>query len=169
MTLHACLPSVNGGDNDIYRFLWWLSGKQFRRRGFNPWIRKFPWRRKLQPTPVFLPGEFQGQRSLLGYSPWGVEIEIGFSNDSATTKITIIPPLHLRFLWGLNDIIHEKHLGQCQAQIAFIFLRKKWKHTHYFSSLFCAKATVLGGFLFFFCLVFFFFFFFFNWIGCYDS
>ena len=29
------------------------------------------WRRKWQPTPVFLPGEFQGQRSLVGYSPWG--------------------------------------------------------------------------------------------------
>ena len=29
------------------------------------------WRRKLQPTPVFLPGEFHGQRSLVGYSPWG--------------------------------------------------------------------------------------------------
>ena len=30
-----------------------------------------PWRRKRQPTPVFLPGEFQGQRGLVGYSPWG--------------------------------------------------------------------------------------------------
>jgi len=30
-----------------------------------------PWRRKWQPTPVFLPGEFNGQRSLAGYSPWG--------------------------------------------------------------------------------------------------
>jgi len=30
-----------------------------------------PWRRKQQPTPVFLPGEFHGQRSLVGYSPWG--------------------------------------------------------------------------------------------------
>ena len=30
-----------------------------------------PWRRKWQPTPVFLPGEFHGQRSLAGYSPWG--------------------------------------------------------------------------------------------------
>ena len=30
-----------------------------------------PWRRKGQPTPVSLPGEFQGQRSLEGYSPWG--------------------------------------------------------------------------------------------------
>ena len=30
-----------------------------------------PWRKKWQPTPVFLPGEFHGQRSLVGYSPWG--------------------------------------------------------------------------------------------------
>ena len=37
---------------------------------FNPWVRKMPQRRKWQPTPVFLPGEFQGQRSLAGYSPW---------------------------------------------------------------------------------------------------
>ena len=29
-----------------------------------------PWRRKWQPTPVFLPGEFHGQRTLMGYSPW---------------------------------------------------------------------------------------------------
>ena len=42
-----------------------------RRCGFNPWIRKIPWRRKWQPTPVFLPGKFHGQRSLVGYSPWG--------------------------------------------------------------------------------------------------
>ena len=38
---------------------------------FNPWIGKIPWSRKWQPTPVFLPGKFHGQRSLVGYSPWG--------------------------------------------------------------------------------------------------
>ena len=32
---------------------------------------KIPWRRAWQPTPVFLPGESHGQRSLAGYSPWG--------------------------------------------------------------------------------------------------
>ena len=37
---------------------------------FNPWVGKMPWRREWQPTPVFLPGEFHGQRSLAGYSPW---------------------------------------------------------------------------------------------------
>ena len=44
---------------------------QWRRRRFNPWIRKIPWRRKWQPTPLFLPGKSHGQRNLAGYSPWG--------------------------------------------------------------------------------------------------
>ena len=39
--------------------------------GFNSWVRKIPWRRAWQPTPVFLPGESHEQRSLAGYSPWG--------------------------------------------------------------------------------------------------
>ena len=36
-----------------------------------PGWRRFPWRWEWQPTPVFLPGEFHGQRSLVDYSPWG--------------------------------------------------------------------------------------------------
>ena len=43
---------------------------QYRRPQFDPWVRKIPWRKWLS-TPVFLPGEFYGQRSLAGYSPWG--------------------------------------------------------------------------------------------------
>ena len=41
-----------------------------KRCGFNPWVRKIPLRRVWQPTPVFLPGESHGQRSLVVYSPW---------------------------------------------------------------------------------------------------
>ena len=41
------------------------------RPGFNPWVGKIPWRRKWQPTPVFLPGKSHGLRSLVGYSPRG--------------------------------------------------------------------------------------------------
>ena len=45
---------------------------QCRRPGLDPWVGRIPWRRKWQPTPVFLPGKFQArQRSLVGYSPWG--------------------------------------------------------------------------------------------------
>ena len=44
---------------------------QFRRPGFDPWVRKISWKRKWQPTPVLLPGKSHGWRSLVGYSPWG--------------------------------------------------------------------------------------------------
>ena len=43
------------------------------RRGFDPWVRKMPWRRAWKPTLVFLPGESHGQRILEGYSPWVAE------------------------------------------------------------------------------------------------
>ena len=38
---------------------------------FDSWVGKIPWGRKWQPAPVFLPGEFHGQRRLVGYHPWG--------------------------------------------------------------------------------------------------
>ena len=61
---------------------------QCRRLGFNPWVGKIPWRREWQPTPVFLPGESHGQRSLAGYSPWG-----GKKSDmtEATKTLTFNP------------------------------------------------------------------------------
>ena len=39
----------------------------------DPWVMKIPWWRKWQPTPVFLPGESHGQKSLVGYSPMGLQ------------------------------------------------------------------------------------------------
>ena len=47
---------------------------------FYLWVRKIPWRREWQPTPVFLPGESRGQRSLVGCSPWGHEESAGLSD-----------------------------------------------------------------------------------------
>ena len=49
------------------------SGCQSRRRkryGFSPWLGKIPWRKKWQPTPVFLPRKLHRQMSLVSYSPW---------------------------------------------------------------------------------------------------
>ena len=60
-----------------------------RRPRFNPWVQKLPWRRKRQPTLVFLPGKSQGQRSLVGYSPWGSQ-RVGHnwaSNTYIQTKL----------------------------------------------------------------------------------
>ena len=53
---------------------------------FDPWVGKIPWRRKWQSTPVLLPGKSHGQRSLVGYSPWG-------RKESDTTE-----PLHFTSL-----------------------------------------------------------------------
>ena len=52
---------------------------QHGRPEFDPWVGKIPWRRAWQPTPVFLPRESHGQRSLVGYSPRG-------RKESATTE-----------------------------------------------------------------------------------
>ena len=59
-------------------FLGGVSGKEptcpcrrHKRSGFHPWVRKMPWRRAWQPTPVFLPGKSHGRRSLAGYGPQG--------------------------------------------------------------------------------------------------
>ena len=58
----------------------WLSGKESacpgrrcKRLGFDPWVRKIPWRRKWQPTVVFLLGKSHEQRSLVGYSSWDLK------------------------------------------------------------------------------------------------
>ena len=45
--------------------------RRYKRRGLDPFVGKITWRRKCQPSPIFLPGESHGQRSLVGYSPWG--------------------------------------------------------------------------------------------------
>ena len=78
------------------RFPCWLSRwrihlpcRRHRRHGFNPWVGKIPWRRKWQPTPVFLSGESQGQRSLADYSPKGYK-------DSDITKCACTHTLRVK-------------------------------------------------------------------------
>ena len=58
--------------------------KRCKRQGFYPWVWKIPWSRKQKPTPAFLPGKFQGQRSLVGYSPW-VQKELDTTEHTHTT------------------------------------------------------------------------------------
>ena len=75
-------------NQELAGLAWWLSSKEsackcrsHRRCEFDPWVGKLPWRRAWLPTPVLLPGESQGQRSLAGYSPWG-------RKESDTTEAT---------------------------------------------------------------------------------
>ena len=57
---------------------------QCRKRRFDPSIKKIPWSRKWQPTPVFLPQKSHGQRSLGGYGPWGLKSQTILSDGEYT-------------------------------------------------------------------------------------
>ena len=64
-----------------------IEGKRrCKRHGFESRVWKIPWRRKWQPTPVFLAGESHGQRSLASYSPWG------HKESDTTEQLTAIHP-----------------------------------------------------------------------------
>ena len=52
-------------------FRWYKICQQCKRLGFDPRVSKIPWRRERLHTPVFLPRDFHGQRSQMGYSPRG--------------------------------------------------------------------------------------------------
>ena len=85
----------------------WHSGKEsafqcrrHRRWGFEPWVRKVPGRNKWQPTPVFLPGKFHGQRRLAGYNSGRSRVR----HDWAHTLLTIF---QLAYFWIRQN---ESHL-----------------------------------------------------------
>ena len=59
-----------GGANGKERY---CQCRRHKRRRFNPWVGKIPWRRAQQPAPVFLPGESHVQRAWQGCSPRGHE------------------------------------------------------------------------------------------------
>ena len=61
--------SFCGGEGLPWRPCSKESSCQCKRYGFDPWVRKIPWRKKWQPPPVFLSGQSHGQRSLVGYNP----------------------------------------------------------------------------------------------------
>ena len=72
--------SMSEGVDNPDHVIWasrWHSGNEsscqcmrYKTHRSSPWVGKIPWRRKWQPTPVFLPGESHGQRSLVSYTPW---------------------------------------------------------------------------------------------------
>ena len=95
--LHSTQPSTQTGHEEgsllspeNAGLSWWLRWYriclQCRRPGFDPCIRKIPWQRKWQPTPVLLPGELHRQRSLAGYSPWGCKESTRLSDEHLTPE-----------------------------------------------------------------------------------
>ena len=73
-----------------------------------PWVRKIPWRRKWQPTLLFLPGKSYGQSSLTGYSPWSHKRPTRFRDQ---TTITLNPGRRFRWEAELCDylLLNPRH------------------------------------------------------------
>ena len=102
---------------------WWMQWlRQWRiclqcgRPGFDSWVRKIPWRREWQPTPIFLPGESHEQRSLVGYHPWGHKESdtFTFKNDQTKWSQTQKDRYHMiSLMWNLifknctNEFIYK--------------------------------------------------------------
>ena len=78
---------------------WWRICSQCRRSRFNSWIGKIPRRRAWQLTPVYLPGEFHGQRNLVGYRSWGCR---RVAHDWVTNTSTFF-----HFSWLPSPILHH--------------------------------------------------------------
>ena len=77
---------------------------RYKRWGFDPWIGKIPWRREWQPTPVLLPGESHGQRSLVACSPQGLkESDTEWLSTYAHQLFTEISSCTFTSLPGNND------------------------------------------------------------------
>ena len=80
--------------------------------GFDPWVRKISWRKKWQPTPVFLPGEFHGQGNLVGYIVHGVtKSQTGLTQS--TIRSTWQNPWDLHgflFAFCLHNGLHFFHV-----------------------------------------------------------
>ena len=102
---HSCLENpMDGG-----ALLTWLSGKestyQCGRVSFNLWVRKIPWSKKWQPTPVFLPGKFHGQRSLADWSPWGRN----YSDMTEKLSTIFYNSAIILSEWVLNQLSYRKN------------------------------------------------------------
>ena len=69
--------------------------------GFDPWVGKIPWRREWQPTPVFFPQKSHGERSLAGYSPWGL-YELDMTKRLSTCKQNHWP-CRWKVLWDSEE------------------------------------------------------------------
>ena len=84
--------------------------------GLDPWVRKIPWRRKWQPTPVLLPGKCRGQRSPLSYSPRGRKSQTRLKTNNKSFHMLI------SYLYPFCDEVSIKSLTHLKNCFAFFVL-----------------------------------------------
>ena len=95
--------------------------RRHKRPMFDPWVKKIPWRKAWQPTPVFLPGESHRHRSLVGHSPYGhKESDMTEANQHAHMHFLVQLIFDLRNLklspkelWCSKNLINSKTFIKC--------------------------------------------------------
>ena len=95
-------------------------------RQLDPWVRKIPWRRAWQPTPIVLPGESHGQRNLASYSPWGCK-------ESTQLKILSTRECH-----------HQSNSSQVMNTASFSYRKSCWVDSNADFKL-CTKSYIKKG------------------------
>ena len=118
---------------DIYHFIsirvglhWWLSDNelvcQSRRHGFDPWIRKIPWRRKWQPTWLFLLEKSQWTEESGGLTPWGRKKSQTWLHDWTTTKYKARSMMSWYMYILLNDCNNKLTWSHPLPELSFSLL-----------------------------------------------
>ena len=79
-TFNLGFPGGGSGKGSTYQF------RRHQKREFDPWVKKIPLSREQHSTPAFLPEEFYGQRSLVGYSPWVAKSWTGWRRAQRKTQ-----------------------------------------------------------------------------------
>ena len=108
----------------------WPSGqcRRHKRFGFNPWVGMIPWRRKWQPTPLFLPG----QRGLEGYSPWRLKrVRPEWAQGECVfIAFRLLPKKSWNYLVNISSFCSSPHslpfLGLTR-EIWLISVKRTWK------------------------------------------
>ena len=104
------------------------------------WVGKIPWRRAWQPTPVFLPGESHGQRSLAGYSLWGCR-ELDTNERQTLTHIHNYLSCSNKCLINIFLIIFKVKFNSkailCKSVCSFLSfcVASTWRHLFYYQFL----------------------------------
>ena len=119
-----------------------------KRHGFDPWVKKIPWGRKQQPTPIFLPAKLHGQRSLAGHrtDPPTITTSEFQKEKDVILKCSIYVPVN-------TDVCREQDaITGCAKGIKYIiynpslknFLRRVWKLSNKTQLRACQPYRTLG-------------------------
>ena len=111
----------------------WHSGKESpcqcrrcNRCRFDPWVGKIPWSRRRQPTPVFMPVKFHGQRSLAGYSLLGCRVRHDWACMRACTHVRTHTHTHTHTLNLRNADISGPNPDYCMCACMFSCFIRVW-------------------------------------------